>query len=449
MSELLLTGEALIHIKKLASDLQLISDLSFADLVIWVPTKSGEISAFAHSRAATAATMFPKDLIGENRTSLNDAGGESFPISFKGEVIAFITRHRNPALTRSMGRLESAYQEMAEQLLDMVAESNFPFETAISSLNPSPRVGDGVIKLNKDGEIIYASPNGRSAFSRLGWEGELEGLSLVDAANGISGESIEALQSKVGSSTLTQIEITSKAGEIELTLLPLITSGVRVGTLVLLHNVTEIRRRERELLLKDATIREIHHRVKNNLQTVSALLRLQSRRVEDLTARSSLDEAVRRIQSIALVHETLSSSGKDQVEFDSVVDSLVSHAVELALRAPGSTNEILVKRLGSIGSVDPKVATPLALIVTELVANAIEHGITTKKVDVIFSRTGTSCVVKIEDDGVGLPSNFTLKESSNLGLQIVRTLTESELKGTLELSSGEKGTTAQLRFEIR
>ena len=67
----------------------------------------------------------------------------------------------------------------------------------------------------------------------------------------------------------------------------------------------------------------------------------------------------------------------------------------------------------------------------------------------IFSRTGTSCVVKIEDDGVGLPKNFSLKGSSNLGLQIVRTLTESELKGTLELSSSEKGTTAQLRFEIR
>ena len=86
-----------------------------------------------------------------------------------------------------------------------------------------------------------------------------------------------------------------------------------------------------------------------------------------------------------------------------------------------------------------------------MVANAIEHGLTTKgsKVDVVFSRTGNSCVVKIEDDGVGLPAGFSLKDSSNLGLQIVRTLTESELKGSLEISGSEKGTTAQLRFEIR
>ena len=131
--------------------------------------------------------------------------------------------------------------------------------------------------------------------------------------------------------------------------------------------------------------------------------------------------------------------------FDSVVDSLISHATDLALRAPGSINEISVNRLGSIGALDPKVATPLALIITELVANAIEHGITTKgsKVDVIFSRTGQSCVVKIEDDGVGLPASFDLKNSSNLGLQIVRTLTENELHGTLEMSGSNKGTTAQ------
>lgn len=113
--------------------------------------------------------------------------------------------------------------------------------------------------------------------------------------------------------------------------------------------------------------------------------------------------------------------------------------------------DISVKRLGALGSVNPKVATPLSLIITELVANAIEHGLTTKgsRVDVVFSRTGNSCVVKIEDDGVGLPEGFNLKDSSNLGLQIVRTLTESELSGTLEISANEKGTTAQLRFEIR
>ena len=447
-----LDNKSLNHLKELAADWQLIADLSFADLALWVRLNSEKLIAIAQVRAATAATVFPKDFVGEERDALpKEEGVELFPITFDGEDIAFISRHRNPNVNRSVGRLETSYQEIAQILLDMVKQGTFPFSVAISALNPSPRVGDGFIRLNKNGEIVYASPNGRSAFSRLGWEGELEEIKIIDIANEISGESKSSLQTKLTENSVNQIVLDSRGGVIELTLLPLLNSGLRIGTVVLIHNVTELRRRERELLLKDATIKEIHHRVKNNLQTVSALLRLQSRRVEDLKARGALDEAVRRISSIALVHETLSSSGKDQVDFDSVVDSLITHAVELALRAPVGTSQISVKRLGSIGSLDPKVATPLALIVTELVANAIEHGITTKgsKVDVIFSRTGQSCVIKIEDDGVGLPDGFDLKSSSNLGLQIVRTLTENELHGTLEISGNEKGTTAQLRFEIR
>ena len=439
-------------LKRLSSDWQIIADLSFADLALWVSTDSGEYIAVAHVRAATAATVFPEDFVGKRVAALkSDESIELFPITNQGNQIAILTRHRNPGLSRNVGRLESTYQECAKQLIDMACEGSFPFQISISSLNPSPRVGDGFIRLNKDGEVIYASPNGRSAFSRLGWESELEGLALSEIAQKISGEPLIELRELINQNSLNQINLESTGGVVELTILPLLKSGLRLGAIVLLHNVTEMRKRERELLLKDATIKEIHHRVKNNLQTVSALLRLQARRVEDQKAQGALDEAVRRISSIALVHETLSASGKDLVDFDAVVDSLIAHAADLALRAPSRAKEITVKRLGSIGPLDPKIATPLSLIITELVANAIEHGLvnTGSGVEVIFSRTGSSCTVKIEDDGVGLPSDFDLKSGSNLGLQIVRTLTESELKGSLQLSSAAVGTTAQLHFEIR
>jgi len=288
-----LSPEAIAHLKHLASDWQLIADLSFADLAIWVSTNSGKEIAVAQVRAATAATVFPQDFVGDEVDELfHGPGVEYFPIQFHHEAIAQIARHRNSDATRSSGRLEGEYQAIAQQLLDMVGEGSFPFNTSISSLNPSPRVGDGFIRLDKNGLITYASPNGRSAFSRLGWESELEGLSLSEVGSAISHEPINSLNEKVSNSDVSQIVLESRGGTIELTLLPLVNSGVRVGGVVLLHNVTEIRRRERELLLKDATIKEIHHRVKNNLQTVSALLRLQSRRVEDLKAQGALDEAV-------------------------------------------------------------------------------------------------------------------------------------------------------------
>ncbi len=92
---------------------------------------------------------------------------------------------------------------------------------------------------------------------------------------------------------------------------------------MLVRDVTELRRREEQLLTKDATIREIHHRVKNNLQTVAALLRLQARRTAPPEAREALRESVRRVTSIALVHETLSQTLDESVAFDSIADELV------------------------------------------------------------------------------------------------------------------------------
>jgi two-component sensor histidine kinase len=200
------------------------------------------------------------------------------------------------------------------------------------------------------------------------------------------------------------------------------------------------------LVTKDATIREIHHRVKNNLQTVSALLRLQARRIEDPGASQALNEAVRRIASIALVHETLSSSADSSVAFDDVLDRLVNHALELTPRM----NELNISRGGSLGELESRLATPLALVITELIYNALEHGLESEgsKLDITINRREKSVVVTISDDGVGLPEGFTLAESSNLGLQIVRTLTENELRGSLVLESDEEETRAILEFPI-
>ena len=215
---------------------------------------------------------------------------------------------------------------------------------------------------------------------------------------------------------------------------------------VLIQNVTELRRRERVIVTKDVTIKEIHHRVKNNLQTVSALLRLQARRIEDPNATAALDEAVRRIASIALVHETLSTSSEASVAFDQVLDSLITHALDLSPRI----SDLKITRTGEISSLDPRIATPLALVVTELIHNALEHGLAEQGsgIQISIERSSAHCVIEISDDGVGLPSDFDISTSSNLGLQIVRTLTENELRGSIELKSTKEGTTARLAFPL-
>ena len=115
--------------------------------------------------------------------------------------------------------------------------------------------------------------------------------------------------------------------------IPLLEDHKVSGGVVLVRDISELRRRDRLLLSKDATIREIHHRVKNNLQTISSLLRLQGRRLESAEAKAAVEESVRRIRSIALVHETLSREAGDDVDFNEIVRPLAA-MVEEGLQSP-------------------------------------------------------------------------------------------------------------------
>jgi two-component sensor histidine kinase len=222
--------------------------------------------------------------------------------------------------------------------------------------------------------------------------------------------------------------------------IPLRAAGEHVGALVLVRDVTDLRRRDRELVTKDATIREIHHRVKNNLQTVAALLRLQARRIGSEEARTALEEAVRRVGSIAIVHETLSQEVHDEVGFDEIADRLGAMVTDVG--APHDRpDRIVVRREGSFGVLPNETATALAMVLTELLQNAVEHGYPeghlaegrTGLITVTPERLAGRLRVTVDDDGTGLPEGFDPDTSLNLGLSIVRTLVESELGGLLEL----------------
>ena len=469
------------RLRELVANWQLLADLSFADLILWVPIRkdikmwpSGHI-AIAHIRPTTAATVFTNDVIGDEiawgiRTNIDEALShgeiirdsqfeqpgmmlvkeEAIPVTFNGQAIAVISRHRDVEQMRTAGKLEINYREIAHQLYQMVAEGNFPYKNAGSLIEPAPRVGDGLIRLDVNGVISFASPNAKSAFSRMGWHGDLEGHNLGEAAQQVSitteNPHEEGIKTQLNGKTLRRVEIENKGTTIDFLVLPLVQGEDRIGAIVLLQNVTELRRLDRALVTKDATIREIHHRVKNNLQTVSALLRLQSRRIDDPSAAAALDEAVRRIASIALVHETLSNNDETTVAFDEVLTSLVTHSLELSPRM----GQLKIERIGKIGSLESRLATPLSLVVTELIHNALEHGLATSgtQLRIELQRYSNEGLVTISDDGVGLPDGFNLATSANLGLQIVLTLTENELNGDLKLESSEKGTQAKLRFPL-
>jgi len=232
--------------------------------------------------------------------------------------------------------------------------------------------------------------------------------------------------------------------------LPLVVRGSAAGAAVLARDVTEIKRRDRALISKDATIREIHHRVKNNLQTVAALLRLQARRTTNGEGREALLESVRRVSSIALVHDALSMSVDEEVNLDDVIDRILPIMNDVAT----VDTPIRINRAGMLGVLDSDRATALIMVITELVQNAIEHAFDPAaasggSVTIRAERSARWLDVVVHDNGRGLPEGFSVEKSDRLGLQIVRTLVSAELDATLQMQdSPEGGTDVVLRVPI-
>ena len=450
----------------LVGDWQLLADLAFADIVLWVPTQDDSFVAVAHARPSSSATLFYRDFVGQRikpewRKQVTDAfvSGqivdsaapdwyEETPTRVRAvpvlrrlaasgsettqHPIAVITRHTNLSEARTPSRQELTFNECANDLFAMIAGGDFPDLGAPSGpRRGAPRASDGLLRLDVDGMVTFASPNGLSAFNRMGFAGELEGEMLAEVTTGLlTGHLIvdESLPLVVTGRAPWRTDIEARGVTVSLRAIPIRYHRDRVGAIVLCRDVSELRHQERELITKDATIREIHHRVKNNLQTVASLLRIQARRSHSEEARDSLVQAMRRVAAIAVVHDTLSEGLNQNVDFDAVFDRVLLLIAEVA-----STHNTKVhpKSSGSFGVLPSEYATPLALALTELVTNAVEHGLAGREGEVAIDaiRDEETLSVKVRDNGGGLPEG---KVGSGLGTQIVRTLIQGELSGTID-----------------
>jgi two-component sensor histidine kinase len=204
------------------------------------------------------------------------------------------------------------------------------------------------------------------------------------------------------------------------------------------------------LLSKDAAIREVHHRVKNNLQTISSLLRLQARRLAAGQGKGALEEAERRVRSIALVHEILSRDASDQIDFNDILPSLLRMAEDLV----SPERPMRVGYDGEAGELPAEVATPLAVVLTELLQNAAEHAFPPGvypglplQVHVGLKRDDGELLVEVRDNGTGLPDGFSIEDTSSLGLSIVRDLVTTQLEGRIAMSS-DQGTVVDVVLPI-
>ena len=442
---------------------QVLADSSFSDLILWVPDADDSIFwAAAQTRPTTGPTALEDDVVGDSisydaehlvteaylsedicETSDNQLRSGipvdvwAIPIIRRGRCIAVVERHTNRMGVRAPGALEDAYLEAADILSVMAWRAKYPVGPP-SDPSLSPQVGDGLVLVTQSGTVSYATPNAVSAFRRLGWGGDMEGedlrqimLDILDSHPQIG----QTVVSDIIGSTVNEFDLDTREASMRLRVTPLIGLEGQVGTMVLCRDTTELRHRDRALVTKDATIREIHHRVKNNLQTVAALLRLQARRIESEEGRKALKDAMGRVQAIAVVHETLSRTFDEDVWFDDVADRILHMVGDLA----GSDEEVQAQRDGSFGMVPASKATSLAVVVTELCQNAVEHGLDRGAgiVTVMPIVEDGTLRVSVVDHGRGL-EDPEAAGSKSLGLSIVRTLM-GDLGGSFELRNNEDG----------
>jgi two-component system, sensor histidine kinase PdtaS len=467
-----LTRDDILHLQRLTAEWGVLADFCFADLLLYVPTADGGWCVVDQVRPATSQTLYQADYVGgwanETERPLLARAYESgelvegdivveglveptrmlaIPVRHNGRAIAVLTREWSPRTGRQAGELERTYLAAFRRFAAMIAAGDFPLaNTRSATISAAPRVGDGVLVLDAEARVEYASPNAVSALRRVGISANVLGLRLAEL--GFEDSPVrQALERRE-----PVMEEFDQTADITLLVrcLPMLATGEVTGAVLMMRDVSELRQRDRLLLSKDATIREIHHRVKNNLQTISSLLRLQARRIGSDEARAVINESVRRIRTIALVHETLSREAADDVPFVEIVRPLLRLA-EDGLQSPERPVHFRVE--GDGGKLPAAIATPLAIVLTELLQNAIAHAFPDRDgerpdhVVVLLDHDDAELVVRVVDDGVGVPGEFSPSDAQSLGLTIVRTLVTTELGGSLVLgpATAEDHARARLR----
>ncbi|MFY9783749.1 MAG: sensor histidine kinase [Acidimicrobiales bacterium] len=453
------------HLLRLTASWSLLSDLSFSDLLLMAKVDEAtrdeqRFVVLGQMRPNNRATLIEEDLLGTTHPSLHwplvrqsfDGGalveGEleldhvdgvvpvwCVPVRHHGEVIAIMVRLQGP-LRGSASLYEGQYLSVFERLCAMVSESSFPYREEAVAGPGLPRVGDGVILMDALGQVEFATPNAVNALHRLGVYTSAEGHTFDDL--GVKARAISR-SLDFGIPTLEEIDVGHDVA-ILVHGVPLIADQKVTGVLTIVRDVSDIRHLNRVVLNKEAAVREVHHRVKNNLQTISSLLQLQARRSEEVETKNALREAERRVRSIAVVHEVLSREPGEEVVFDEIVRSLVLLVEDTVLAL--HPVEIVVN--GELGVLSTDLATPLAVALAELLTNAVEHAFTefggadNDHVGVVtlnlYQENGQA-IAEIRDNGRGLGENFSLEVPTSLGLSIVRDLIRAQLYGEIVMNS--------------
>ncbi len=480
-----LTEEDIAFLARIEQGLNLLADLSRADVLLYCLLSKDRAVVISQASPHSILPLYGESLVERQVTAGDEpgvlralvegrccfsevnrekggrgspAGGapvvqEIYPVRRPdGRVVAavcietnLIERERHRRRSKVFQRALKRFQEIALSGELRGAERLTPFGEH-----------DGILVIDAQHRIQYVSGIATNLYRKLGYAGDLlkrhiEDLELDD--NSLVYEALETGECVEKEMCVRNLVWVKKA-------IPLLFSGNGLrrhrliqgisrrleGVLVTIRDETESRRQEEELRVKVAMIQEIHHRVKNNLQTIASLLRLQARRAESDEARRALQEGINRVLSVAVIHEFLAHQDARVINIRDVSQRIINQIREGVL---DQEKRIRLDLCGPNIYLPTQPATACALVINELLQNALEHGYERQEggtVTVNLHDDGEQVTISVDDDGVGLPDDFDLAHTSSLGLQIVRTLAQGDLKGSFELHSRDKGVSAVVTF---
>lgn len=333
---------------------------------------------------------------------------------------------------KNMEILSETAVQLAQTLLNLREKDN--------EKNIIYHSNDAILMFDENAISTYANPVAQKLYNKLGYKDEIVGMNFVNLVlNGIHFDKmIEGKESSISEIEVGNLCLQVKYG---------VTScnDDSVGLIMLIKDITDVKEKDKELVLKSVAIREIHHRVKNNLQTIASLLRLQSRRIEDEAAKEMFRESISRILSIAVTHEVLARNGLDDVDIKTILCEIKKSIVNLGLEFSGN---ITVEIMGDSFMVNSEKATSIALVVNELLQNCLEHGFCNRQsgqIQVVIQKGIMYSNISILDDGQGFDVEKVLK--NNLGLDIVKSIVKEKLKGNINIESDSQGTKVVFDFE--
>ncbi len=442
-----LTAAQAEALEETADALQIVADLAHAQVTIYAMARdAGLLAITAQAKPHTGFLQYKPNVLGTTVSAAEEplvwrtiTAGETirgrrewalgmevlamqtFPVpDANGDIIAAVS-------------FEFNVEDETGGDHDMLIETAYQFlmsaRIATGSVLKPLTAREGVIVVDDRGRVVYANAAAISIYKLFGI-GRIVGRRVHDRTVNIR------LALKAASSRQPQ-ENELEIGNVVLAqrAIPIVRGGQTVRTILIVADITEIKKKEKELLIKAAVIQEIHHRVKNNLQTIASLLRLQARRTPSPEVKAALRESVNRILSISVVHEFLSQQDAEVIDVAEVARNILDQVIENMVE-PDFNIKTLFNGQQMVLPSDQAIS--LALAINELIQNSIEHGFTGRREGVIgvdIAASQDAYRVEIWDDGVGLPADFGQRESNSLGLQIIRTLVEHDLGGTFRLES--------------